>query len=408
MDQSWPTFYDLLTAYKSCRLHKPASTSQIRFESKLAENLNHLSKAIHSSKYIPAPAKYFVVTQPKPREIFAADFKDRVVHHLVVTQLEPIWNRKFIHASFACRLGKGSHGAIQHVQKKVRIISRGGVDPVWCLQLDIEKFFVSINRPILCDLLLKYAVHTKLRELIQTIYGHDARMTARKLGAPSLFDLIPQGKSWFEQEDNFGIPIGNLTSQFGATVYLTALDHFVQRDLKPSSYQRYMDDLLLLDRDPEKLKAMAEPIDQWLQSHRKQCLNPSKTTLTCLTQGIRYLGYVLRQTGTPAQPLQLFSEPLKKWKFIQALKKLERMPTPLPKRPHFLAPAIYDVEALQEISSVNSRMGSLVHANTYRFRKKALQKFFDRTKENREIPEELTDHWSPYEIKKDYRAVRLW
>jgi hypothetical protein len=396
-----------MTAYKSCRLHKPASLSQIRFESHLAENLLGLLKAIQAGTYRPAPAKCFVVTHPKPREIFAADFQDRVMHHLVVSQLEPIWDRKFIHSSFACRNGRGTHGAIRYLQQKVRSVSHGGIHPVWCLQLDIEKFFVSIDRMILRDLLLKHARHPRLRELIQAIYGHDARSRVKKSSRPEMFRLIPAGKSWFEQGPGQGIPIGNLTSQFGANVILTALDHFVARTLKPSAYMRYMDDLLLLDRDPEKLRAMTAPIDAWLQANRKQRLNPAKTTLTNMTEGIRYLGYQLRQTDIPAEPLQAFPEPLKKWRLIQSLRKLEAGPVPFPKRPHWLAPLLTTPETKREIASVNSHMGSLVHANTFRFRKKSLGKFLERTREHKGIPRELADAWSPFDVKEGYRSIKI-
>lgn len=403
----WPSFHDLLVAYKSCRLHKPASASQIQFELRLAENLASLHREIHSGQYRPSPAKCFIVTHPRPREIFAADFRDRVVHHLVVTRLSPGWERKFIDSSFACRNGKGAHGAIRFLQKKTRQLSQGGRDPVFALQLDIEKFFVSIHRPTLCALLLKNTGHPRLGALVKAIYGHDARVGVKRIGKPSLFQLIPAGKSWFEQAPNKGIPIGNLTSQFGANAYLTALDHFIQRQLKPSAYLRYMDDLLLLDRDPEKLRPLAERLDLWLQTHRDQRLNPTKTTLNSLLDGINYLGYRLEQTECPAQPLQVFAEPLKKWRFVGALKKLERSPLSSTIRPHPLSPRLPNPEPLNAITSVNSRLGTLTHAKTYLMREKALKKFIAKTSPNADLPQELADPWSPFEIKKGYRSIKL-
>ena len=315
---NWPTFHDLMVAYKNCRIGKPASPSQIRFEMRLADSLSALHREIHAGTYRPSPSKCFVVTQPRPREIFAADFRDRVIHHLIVSKLSPSWERKFIDGSFACRIGKGSHGAIRFVQKRVRQLSRGGHGSVFALQLDIEKFFVSIHRPTLCELLLKNVKHPKLYSLTKAVYGHDARINVKRGSNPALFQLIPHGKSWFDQPPGKGIPIGNLTSQFGANVYLTALDHFIQRKLKPHTYLRYMDDLLLLDRDPEKLRSMSEPIDQWLRTHRDQRLNPAKTILSDLTEGIAYLGYELKQIDDSPQPLQVFAEPLKKWQIGRA------------------------------------------------------------------------------------------
>ena len=407
VDPRWPSFHDLLAAYESCRLHKQASSSQIRFESHLGESLLVLLHAIQRGRYRPAPARCFIVTHPKPREIVAANFCDRVIHHLVVSQLEPVWNRKFIHSSFACRIGRGSHGAIRYAQKQVRRLSRGGIDPVWCLQLDVEKFFVSIDRRILCSLLTEHAKHPKLIELIQAIYAYDARPTVKKGCPPEMFGLIPKGKSWFEQGPDQGIPIGNLTSQFGANVYLTALDHFIQRTLKPGAYMRYMDDLLCLDRDPEKLRMMVEPIDAWLQNHRKQRLNPSKTQLSRLTQGIHYLGFELRQVDRPAQPLQVCSEPLKKWRFVSSLRRLEHTPLASPTRSHPLSPFLVPQDVVREIASVNSRIGSLIHANTFRFRGRALQRFIENTQETPGIPVDLGDSWSPFKLKRGYRSIRL-
>ena len=139
-----------------------------------------------------------------------------------------------------------------------------------------------------------------------------------------------------------------------------------------------MDDLLLLDRDPEKLKTMIEPIDQWLQTHRKQRLNPEKTKLTCLSEGINYLGFKLRQTDSPAEPLQAFAEPKKKWAFIKALKKLENQSITVFERPHVLSLALQNNKLERETASINSRVGALGHSNTFHFREKALCGSFER------------------------------
>jgi hypothetical protein len=306
-----------MVAYKDCRLHKPPSNSQFQFETRLGQNITALHTEIHSGRYRPKPAKCFVVTRPKPREIFAADFRDRVVHHVLVSQLEPAWEKQFIHSSFACRQGKGPLGAIRYLQHRVREISQGGMKQVWVLQLDLEKFFVTINRPILCVLVLKHCHHEKQRELIKIIYSYDARKGARNVGDPASFDLIPKGKSWFDQAPEQGIPIGNLTSQFGANVYLSALDHFVQRELKPEAYLRYMDDLLLVDRNPEKIRDKTEIINRWLIENRAQRLNTNKTHFISLYGGITYLGYQLRQTDSSQEPLQIFPEPIKNGSWYQ-------------------------------------------------------------------------------------------
>jgi RNA-directed DNA polymerase len=175
---SWPTFEDVLSAYKRCQLNKPANRSQTAFEKHLGENILRLHVDIHNRKYKPRAARVFAVLDPKPREIFAADFRDRVVHHLVVHRLEPRWERKFIHASFASRKGKGVHSAIKYLRKKMRSLNQGGIKDVYALQVDISSFFVTINRQILSDMICKSEVDPTLIYLIQATYLHDARKNA--------------------------------------------------------------------------------------------------------------------------------------------------------------------------------------------------------------------------------------
>jgi hypothetical protein len=126
----------------------------------------------------------------------------------------------------------------------------------------------------------------------------------------------------FDQGKDQGLPIGNLISQFGANVYLTELDHLIQRGLRPRAYLRYMDDLTLVNTDPERLRPLEKSIGDWLKIHRRQLLNPEKTVLSRLDGGINYLGYRCIQTDSPKQPLQFFLEPKKKWEWIQALREV--------------------------------------------------------------------------------------
>lgn len=413
MNKNWPTFNDLVIAYKNCRIHKRSGPSQLRFESRLGVNLSLLFDEIIGDDYHPLPAKRFIVTDPKPREIFAANFRDRIVHHLVVSQLTPIWEKKFIHSSFACLTGKGPYGAIKFSQQKVRQLSRGGMIPVWVLQLDIEKFFITINRKILCSLLSNHCNHPKLLHLIKVIYEHDARIETKQGKNLISPNLISPGKSWFHQSPEQGIPIGNLTSQFGANVYLTALDHFIQRELKPMSYIRYMDDLLLLDTDPRKLSAMANPIDQWLSYHRNQQLNKNKTHLVPLSDGITYLGYHLQQSDSATEPLQIFSMAKKKWKWVSSLKNLEYelqqedLFSSIYQKPHILAPFLPNSDITKKIASINSKAGMLHHSKSYRMRKYSMEKFIERTTFPQNFPEEMVDRWCYFKYKKDYQAIVL-
>ena len=409
LSPSWPTFHDLMVAYKSCRLNKSGSSSQIQFELRLGENLSRLHNEIQNGTYRPSPAKCFVVMHPKPREIFAAEFRDRVVHHLIVARLEPCWERNFIYSTFACRKGKGSHCAIKYLQSQVRRISKGGNVPVWALQLDIAKFFVTIDRNILCQLILEESpAHPLLRQLIRIIFMHDARLGVKTCGNPSEFIFIPDDKRWFNQQSFQGIPIGNLSSQLGANIYLSKLDHYIQRVLKPAAYLRYVDDLLLLGTDSESLARMIHPIDEWIRNHRKQELNMKKTHLINLSRGtIRYLGYRLKQTDLGSEPLQVYPEPLKKFRLIESLMELEKISYSWPTRPHPLAPFYHKKELSQKIGSFNSKLGSFHHCRSYIFRKGSLDRLVEKTMDPVGIPDEFCDPWQTYKVKQGYRSIKL-
>lgn len=218
------TFQALLESYKSCRIGKRPSIQQICFETRLGENLLKLANEINRRTYHPSRYLCFIVTHPKPREVFAANFRDRIVHHFIVARLEPMWERKFSPVSFACRDGLGTHGALSYFRRKTRSISQGGRKPVYALQLDIEAFFASIHRPTLRQLLRREAQNETVRWLIDGVFRHDPRINVVFQGPSDEFARIPQPKSWFSKTPDEGIAIGNLTSQFGANVYLTELD----------------------------------------------------------------------------------------------------------------------------------------------------------------------------------------
>lgn len=400
-------FSDLLAAYKSCRIGKPASSHQTRFEAKLGENLLQLTQEINSHKYKPSRSVCFIVTHPKPREIFAAHFRDRIIHHYLVSQLSNIWKPKFSPFSFACRKYKGTHGALNELQRQVRKISQGGNKTVYALQLDISSFFVTINRRILCELLTKHARDPELKWLINASIGHDARTNYVLKSSNDRVALLAPNKSWLSKEADQGLPIGNLTSQFGANAYMTETDHWIVRQLKPLGYLRYMDDLTLLHTNPDFLEPLIEPIDQWLRTHRKQELNHDKTVLKPLTDGIDYLGYHVKQTASAQKPLHFFTPPIKKWEMIQDLSDLESTGLPDPIYLHPLAAKLSKKKVSQRLSSINSRLGMMKHAESYQFRKESLEQlchntsYFDMDLEN-----EHTFEWKNIVYNKNFTSIK--
>lgn len=213
-----------------------------------------------------------------------------------------------------------------------------------------------------------------LRQLITVFMDHDPRLNVIYQSPKELRDLIPPSKSWFHRNPDEGIPIGNLTSQFGANVYLNDLDHYIVRKLRPLGYIRYMDDLTLFHRDPEALKTMIAPIDDWIKQNRKQELNYSKTTLQSLKSGIDYLGYRIIQTGNTVQPARIRATKKRKWDLVNSVRILEAHGLPNGRFLHPLSPQVNEKKARLKIAPINARLGLLQHADSFNFKHSVLGK----------------------------------
>lgn len=390
-------YEEIYRAYKKCAKGKKKSFDCARFELRLGQQLYLLHDELATGSYQPQRGRCFVVTNPRPREIWASRFRDRIVHHLIVAPLEKIWEPKFHPKSFACRKGKGLHAAIVDFKTQVRRISQGGIKTVWALQLDVASFFFTVDRAILKRLYLKEVTDPGLQMLIELQFKFDPRSNFKKAGDPKLFKIIPFEKSWRSKAAGQGMPIGNLTSQFGANLYLNDLDHFITRQLKPRGYLRYMDDLTLLDTDCEKLSKLASVVDDWLIKNRNQNLNPTKTMLKPLTSGIDYLGFRLKQVDSPKQPLLVLPQPPKKWKLVQEARRLTGEQF-MPIKAHELSFFVHHKNR-GELQKLNSRLGLMVHTKSYRLRKKTLSKLIGTFKESK--PD------VPLSVCRGFRSVKL-
>jgi len=280
--------------YYYCRRNKRNTINALRFEAEQEKHLIDLQQALLKRTYQPGRSVCFFATRPKLREIFAADFRDRVVHHLLVDYLEKIWEPVFIHDSYACRKGKGVHGGVQRLQKFIRSASCNGSRPVWYLQLDIRNYFMSIDKDVLfAQLSAKIKDETALW-LTQLLVYHDCTKDYVMRGNPALMKAIPSHKTLFGCDENKGLPIGNLNSQFFANVYLNSLDQFVKHELKCKYYLRYCDDFILLSHDQAQLEDWREQITEHLQKKLKLSLNPRQLLLP-VSNGINFLGYIVRR-----------------------------------------------------------------------------------------------------------------
>jgi len=300
------TLEKLYVAYLDCRRTKRKTVNALKFEWNLERNLFKLQKELKMREYQPGRSICFVVTEPSPREIFAASFKDRIVHHLLINEIENMGERSFIFDTHSCRKNKGTHLAIRRLKKFIREITENYQLEANYLQLDVAGFFMNINHNILYSLFKKlilkqnksYQWEEDVLWLAKTIIFHKPIRNYVIKGDSSLFSLIPSRKSLFESPASTGLPIGNYSSQFFANLYLNQLDQLIKRELKCKYYVRYVDDLVLLDKSKEKLKYLEAKINLFLKENLSLELNSNKTKLKSINSGIDFLGYFMEPNYT--------------------------------------------------------------------------------------------------------------
>ncbi len=289
------SFANIYRQYLNCRKNKRNTINALRFEIRAEENLLKLQEELQKKTYYPSRSVCFVVNRPKPREIFAADFKDRVVHHILVDYLERIWEKIFIYDSYACRKDKGTHKGVNRLQSFMRKITKNGTHRAYYMQLDIRSFFVNMDKETLFGLITKRVKNEDILWLARIVIFHDCAKDYIFKGNRDLLRRIPAHKSLFEQENRRGLPIGNLTSQFFANVYLNELDQFVKHTLKAEYYIRYADDFILLSDKKGELVGWTEKIETFLKNRLNLTLHPKRKKLQTISNGIDFLGYIVRR-----------------------------------------------------------------------------------------------------------------
>ncbi len=355
------TYSNLYRAYLDCRKTKRKTANALKFEIDLERNLEILLSELKSKKYQPGRSICFVATNPVPREIFAAEFRDRIVHHLLIREILPIGERNFIFDSYACRKNKGTHQAINRLKKFIRQTTGNGNKNVFYAQLDVKGFFMAIDQRILYNLTKKLVKKQKRPQhwkqdvlwLTKNIIFHNPAENYITKGDPALFNLIPTHKSLRCQPKGKGLPIGNYTSQFFANLYLNELDQFIKRKLKSKYYIRYVDDIILLDADKEKLKYLRNRINNFLMKNLRLELNVNKVRFQLLVKGIDFLGYfvkpdyvLVRQKVIKRLKNNLFKMSFANFKFLNKQMFLKR-----------------------NLAMINSYYGHFNHAQSFNLRK---------------------------------------
>lgn len=288
------TVDELLCAYYDCRKRKRNTINALQFETNLERNIMGLYWELVDGSYRPGTSICFVVTRPRPREVWAADFRDRVVHHLLYNRIASRFHRSFIADSCACIPGRGTLYGATRLEHKIRSITQNWSRPAFYLKLDIANFFVSIDKNILWDLLARKVEESWTMWLAETILFHDPRENVRIKGTLELLALIPPHKSLFNQPAHLGLPIGNLSSQFFANVYMNPLDQHVKHQVKARHYIRYVDDMILLHESPEWLNRAAAGIGNFVSERLGLVLNPRKTILQPIERGVDFVGQIVK------------------------------------------------------------------------------------------------------------------
>ena len=333
----WPTltsFPHLLKSAQKAKRGKRFRLAVASFEYNLEPNLLNLQRQLQSKTYQPGDYHTFFIHEPKKRQISAAPYRDRIVHHALTSILEPIFEPSFIHDSYACRKAKGTHAAVDRCQQFARRFR-------YVFKADIRKFFPSMDHGILKSLIARKIKDPDVLWLANHIIDHGNSQEP-------VLNWFPGDDLFSPSERRRGIPIGNQSSQFFANVYLDPLDHFVKERLRIQGYVRYVDDFLLFSNDKRQLAQAREQITEFLTSLRLR-LHPKKNTIFPVTEGIRFLGYRVFPTHR-----LLVKENV--WRFLRRVRNMQ---------------AEYN-EGNATLPEIKQRLmswsGHAQHANTYRLR----------------------------------------
>jgi len=272
--QTMITFDNLLLAYKKAQRGKQHKQSVALFTLNLEHELFTLQRQLTDGSYQPGEYRLFTIYERKPRTIAAAPFRDRVVHHALMNIIEPSLDKQFIYDSYACRQNKGVHKAIDRYQKWAKRYR-------YALKMDIQQYFPSINHTLLKKKLRHRIKDAKILNLLDKIIDT----------APPV-ELPPYPGDNFLNPQRTGIPIGNLTSQFLANLYLDDFDHYIKEQLHIHAYLRYVDDFIVLGDNKNVLHNIREQIQSYLAANRLR-LHPRKVHITPTRQGLDVLGYFI-------------------------------------------------------------------------------------------------------------------
>lgn len=358
---------ELYIAEADARKHKAKKRYVVEFEKNLHENLLELCDELYYHRYNPNPSVCFVIKDPKKREVFAAMFRDRIVHHLYFNLTHKIFERTFIHDTYSCIKGRGTHFGIKRLCEHIRKESINYKRECYILKMDIKGYFMHIDRKLLLEVAhstlekercRKVSANSKLEwdDVVDFDFIHyltnelvliDPTCNCTFRSNKSEWDDLPKTKSLFNSPKGYGLPIGNLTSQLFSNVFLNLLDQYCKRVLKCKHYGRYVDDFYIVSSDKEYLHSIIPKIEEFLKGQMHLEINKGKTRITSYHQGVEFLG--------------TFIKPFRNYVSSQCLRRMK-------KKLHVNERNGWrngkDIEC-----SVNSYLGVFMHNSSYSIRK---------------------------------------
>jgi len=263
---------NLILAWRSARKGKTSTPAVIEFEKDLERNLLKLYQELNAKTYQPMPLMSFVLRDPKTRVISKSHFRDRVVHHAINKVISPIFEKQFIYDSCANQIRKGNLFALRRFDYYKRKVTKNYTQGAFCLKADIKHYFQEVNHEVLLDIIGRKIADEDILWLIKQILQNNS---------------ISLGGG----EQPGGMPLGNLTSQFFANIYLNELDYFIKHKLKVKYYIRYVDDFVILHSSQKQLKIWKTEINAFLKEKLIIELHQQKSRIIPLSRGIDFIGF---------------------------------------------------------------------------------------------------------------------
>ena len=347
----------LFEAYWDCRKNKSRTVSASEFEVHYEDNLIQLHKDISSGVYTQQPSITFVITKPDYREIFAAHFRDRIVHHWIRQRIEPLFEEQMIPTTFNCRKGKGTLAAQKYVVDAIKEESYNYTRDCFVMKLDIKGFFMSIDRKSICDKVLHFVEERYHKEdaqtllfLLRKVLMNAPEHNCTRKGDITLWKHIKPHKSLFSNGEGKGLPIGDLVVQMAANLLLDDTDHFIT-DTLGITMARYVDDMMLISNDKQKLLNAVPLIRKYIKDTAGVTLHPDKFYLQHYTKGVKFIGAVVK-------PYRSYISNRTVNNAFECIRRYNR---------DFNEK---DVEKL--VASLNSYLGIMRHHSTYKIRRRLI------------------------------------